>query len=471
MSRRTRDEFVNEIEVAQHHQVALHACAGTATPEYSQLLEETFVDLHPAREELSATEGELFQQNTELIAMQEAVAAERRHYQDLFEFAPDGYLVTDTAGTIQEANRAAATLCSISQPCLVGKPLAFFVVPDDQPAFSAALAHLQQAHGIQEYAMRLQPLNGAPVDVALRVAPVQDRHDRMVGLRWLLRDITEHKRAEAARVAELRQLSAERQMLERERRQSLEVLAGGIAHDFNNLLMIILGNTALALEDLPPTSQIYRNLEAIQRASSRAATLTQQMLIYVGQASMQRQAVDLTRIAQEIIAEEQTTLPKEITLHTQFAPHLPPITADVLQVRQVVKHAIHNAVEAIGEQAGTITISTGLMRVLRTDLTATALGDDLPAGSYVTLEVVDTGPGMDAATQARICEPFFTTKGLGRGLGLAAVQGMLHRHGGMIQIRSEPGTGTVVRLCFPVAVAVSEAPASPATSTSWCKVY
>ena len=267
----------------------------------------------------------------------------------------------------------------------------------------------------------------------------------------------------------------ERELAEEERRkvqvkllhaqklESLGVLSGGVAHDFNNLLVGILGNAGLAMQAMPEDSPAREIVRDIETAATRAAELTHQLLAYAGKGPFNMQSVDLSRLVEEMGNLLGSAVSKNARLVYKLEPSLPSIEADGTQVRQVVMNLISNASEAIGNAAGTITVTTGLLDADRAELGDTQLGAQLPEGRYVFLEVSDDGHGMHPATQARIFDPFFTTKFTGRGLGLAAVLGIVRAHRGAIRVTSAPGKGTTMRVLLPGADAAAAAPlAAPA---------
>ncbi|NBV25310.1 MAG: PAS domain S-box protein [Proteobacteria bacterium] len=243
----------------------------------------------------------------------------------------------------------------------------------------------------------------------------------------------------------------ETRLQETQKLESLGVLAGGIAHDFNNLLTSILGNASLARLDLPPHSPADQSLERIETASLRAADLCKQMLAYAGKGRLVVQPVNLTRLVQETAHLLQVSISKRAVLKFDLAQNLPAVMVDASQLRQIVMNLVINASEAIGERSGIIALSTGLVRADRGYLADTRLAGDLPEGDYVFLEVSDTGCGMTPEIQARIFEPFYTTKFTGRGLGLAAVLGIVRGHRGALMVDSVPGKGSTFRLLLPVA--------------------
>ena len=275
---------------------------------------------------------------------------------------------------------------------------------------------------------------------------------KVVAYQSIGEDVTDRKRAEDQR------LSLERQVQHAQKLESLGVLAGGIAHDFNNLLVAIVGNADLALDELPPRSPVRENIEEIEKASRRAAELAEQMLAYSGKGRFVVEPIDLGELFEEIAHLLEVSMSKKVVLRYDFAETLPPFNGDATQIRQIIMNLITNASEAIGDRSGVITVSTGAMncdRAYLNDVHATLrAGRDelLPEGLYIYLEVSDTGCGMDAETTGKIFEPFFTTKdeSRGTGLGLWISQGLVHDHGGEIDVDSEVGCGTRFRIRFPV---------------------
>lgn len=233
--------------------------------------------------------------------------------------------------------------------------------------------------------------------------------------------------------------------------ESLGVLAGGIAHDFNNILTAIIGYTDLARSIIPPDSPACDHLKEVVKASRRAAELCKQMLAYSGKGRVVTQWVQINDVVKEMASVLEVAISKKAVVRLEFDPALPGIEADPGQIQQVALNLIMNASDALGKLPGIITISTRLIHCTREFLAGTLIDDQLAAGDYVQLEVSDTGCGMDAATRARIFDPFFSTKFPGRGLGLASVLGIVRGHKGAIQVESEKGNGTSIRALFPVA--------------------
>jgi len=239
------------------------------------------------------------------------------------------------------------------------------------------------------------------------------------------------------------------QMEHTQRLESLGVLAGGIAHDFNNILTAVMGNTALASMQIPDTSPAKELLSRIELSTQRAADLCKQMLAYSGKGKFIVKAINLSDLVKDMTRLMEVSIHKNITLNYQLADDLPCVEADPAQLQQVILNLITNANEAIGSKAGMITFSSGVMHVDRSYLNATVSDNTLPEGSYVFVEVSDSGCGMNAATIEKIFDPFFTTKFTGRGLGMSAVLGIMRGHQGALNIYSEVGKGTTFKMLLP----------------------
>jgi signal transduction histidine kinase len=270
--------------------------------------------------------------------------------------------------------------------------------------------------------------------VETSAAPMRDAAGNITGAVTISRDITERTRAEER----LRQA---------QKLESIGLLAGGIAHDFNNILTAVSGNIMLALEDTCPDCAPNSVLPAALESVQRAAGLTRQLLAYAGKGAFVRSNVRVARVVYDAVRLLQASISKKIELRTELEDGLPPVFMDPSQLEQVVLNLILNGAEAIGEnRAGTVTVRAAA------------------ADRFVRIEVIDTGSGMDTDTQKRILEPFFTTKFTGRGLGLAAVDGIVRAMRGEISVDSAPGRGTRVQVLLPASetpVGRAEASAKP----------
>ncbi len=277
--------------------------------------------------------------------------------------------------------------------------------------------------------------------------------DHATGRRGVVVDITARMQAEEA----LRQS---------QKLESLGVLAGGIAHDFNNLLTTILGNAEMLGPFLTGRATDGRkHLDKIERTTRRLAELTRQMLAYSGRGQFTLAEVDLNAVIAEMTELLAVSTPKNVRVVYGLDPALPLMEADAAQLRQVVLNLLTNAAEAIGEHArGEVVISTAAETLDTAQAEELFAGQEVEAGDYVRLEVADTGSGMSQETLSKIFDPFFTTKFTGRGLGLAALRGIVRRHRGGIRIFSRLGEGTVFSLLFPASRARAVLPGGPETA-------
>lgn len=337
-------------------------------------------------------------------------------------------------------------------------PLQSFIHPDDRVAVRDAWKRALISGRRESLRHRVVRRDGELRVFDANMLAVLDQHgepERMVGT---VRDVTDELRA-----AEERQ-QLESQMQQAQKLESLGVLAGGIAHDFNNLLVGILGNASLALLDLPTDSPVRHSVAEIEQAAQRAAELTRQLLAYAGKGRFVVEPVDCSQVVREMTALLRTAVSKNAQVSLALSDDLPPVEADVTQLRQVVMNLITNASDALPDQGGMIYLHTGRQMVDAEYLSSCVPGSDAAPGEFVYIEVRDDGRGMDDITRAKIFDPFFTTKFTGRGLGLAATLGIVRGHRGAIRVYSEPSKGTAIKLLFPAGVgSVAASEATPST--------
>lgn len=276
-------------------------------------------------------------------------------------------------------------------------------------------------------------------------------------------DVTQRRRSEAERIG------LESKIQQAQKLESLGVLAGGIAHDFNNLLVGMLGNAELAKMELAPESPAREYVRSIELTAKRASDLIRQMLAYSGKGRFVIERIDLGAIVEEMVHLLQISILKKVVLKLDVSKAIPHVEADATQVRQVVMNLVTNASEAIGDRSGVVQIATGVMECDRSYLKETYLDDNLPEGLYSFIEVSDTGVGMPEATKTRIFDPFFTTKFTGRGLGLAAVLGIVRGHRGAIKVYTEPEKGTTFKVLLPALEKESSEPKlhSDSVNAAW----
>ena len=348
--------------------------------------------------------------------------------------------------------------------------------PEDlERAVSAFHAHCADPSCPYDLIVRYARPDGSTTWVRCRGLAIRDADGKPIRMLGAHNDVTDLKEAELQlreagegleravqeRTEELRVVNAalrrqmeervelERKLLQTQKLESLGVLAGGIAHDFNNLLMGVLGNADLALLATPAMSPAHPRLQALKKTAQHLSDLTNQLLAYSGRGRFIVTRLDVSAVVAEMQQLLSVSLPKNVVVRADLVEGLPVIEADTSQLRQVVMNLLTNAADAIGGSSGIVALRTGLTDVGEAGIDDAWLGEGLPAGRYVFLEVSDTGEGMDEERRSRIFDPFFTTKTRGRGLGLAAVLGIMRGHSGAIRVYSEPGRGTTFKLFFP----------------------
>jgi len=336
------------------------------------------------------------------------------------------------------------------------------VYPDDRHIVVSVFQEKLPIHADRTLEYRLRFENDRIKYVRQVIHAERDVYNRVIGYFGTIQDITEEKNSEQER----RILEAK--MQQAQKLESLGVLAGGIAHDFNNILMAILGNADLALSNLPKDTEARENVERILAASNQAADLTQQMLAYSGKGKYLISVFSLSTLVEEMKHILDVSISKNTTLKFELNGSLPSIKADVNQLRQIVMNLVVNAAEALDGEVGDVVVKTSSGYFNTSQLKSSYTDRELPAGTYVILEVSDTGIGMNEETRKKLFDPFFTTKFTGRGLGLAAVLGIVRGHNASITVYSEPGQGTTFRVYFPAsedeAVVTERAESAP---TKW----
>jgi two-component system cell cycle sensor histidine kinase/response regulator CckA len=272
---------------------------------------------------------------------------------------------------------------------------------------------------------------------------VRDGHERFAGWLVIARDMS------ARRKADLERRALDARVQEQQRLESLSVLAGGMAHDFNNLLTSILGNADLISMETSDQA-VRKSADSIVIGAQRAAELVSKMLAYAGEGRGIAELVDLDELVREMHNLLQASVARHCRLEYRSSGTLPHVKVDPTQVRQVVMNLIVNAAEAV-DDGGLVTVAGGIEDLDAAALEEMTFSAEAVPGRFAFVQVADNGPGMDHATQARIFEPFFSTKQTGRGLGLAAVQGIIRSHHGALKLTSTRSRGTTFKVWFPVA--------------------
>ncbi len=361
----------------------------------------------------------------------------------------DAVLATDVHGRLTFLNPMAEQLTGWTRHEALGRPAAEVFRAIDASRGQALVDPVQQAlrEGVVlqvANGTRIVHRGGAEAPVDLSAAPIRDEFGTITGVVLIVRDRTERERA----AEERRRM--ERKLEEAQRLESLGMLAAGIAHDFNNLLTVVLANASMIRDAAHGAQELNERVGAIEESASRAADLCRQMLAYAGRGQIATAPLELWPLAEQTARLVKLSMSRTATLQVTAPSELGSIEGDASQLRQVFMNLLINASDALGERVGRISISGGTMRVDDGDWADFTPQPESPAQRYAFIDVADEGCGMAREVAQKIFNPFFTTKRTGRGLGLAAVLGILRSHGGAIRVQSEVGRGTTFRVILPL---------------------
>ena len=383
---------------------------------------------------------------TERRQLERELRESRDFFSQVVQYAEEGVVVVDRQFRYLARNRFMEDLTGIPTEGLLGSS----VLERDVPQLDALIRFIETALAgttVRSGDIKVLVKPGLPEKwVQTTYSPLRDEAGAVTGVIMIVHDVTERRETER----EQRQLEV--RLLEAQKLETLGVLAGGVAHDFNNLLVGVLGNAGLLLGDelLSPRQRV--RVSEIELAARRAAELTRQMLAYSGRGRVAVAPLDLTALVEESVDLVRAAVPRTVVLSLALAEGLPSVTANRSQLQQVAMNLVINAGEAVAEGGGTVRVTTCAVELDEEEVGGVdPAGGKLAAGSYVALEVTDTGSGMDAEVVARVFEPFFSTKGAGRGLGLSSVFGIVRGHRGALRVVSEPGRGTTFRVLLPAA--------------------
>ncbi|MBI4528514.1 MAG: PAS domain S-box protein [Deltaproteobacteria bacterium] len=488
MNPATAEDLYQEVQYARESLEGLHQRAGSF-PTDTKLLDEALGELSSALEELQVSVEEMRQYSEKLLAGRQEIDAERRRYRELLEFAPAGYLVTDTFHNIREANRMVADLFHTSQDYLVGEPLAALICEDDRESFRELLTRLSKQDSVEKLSTRVVVASGFSLPVVLRASQIRDGRRGLLGLRWWVQDTTERKQMEEAlcaardelekkvreRTAELvsakevlRTEVRERKRIENKLSESEEQLrcfgneleqqrinsnrlvfasemVAAIAHKFTNSLQIALGFAEDLLSRTEPADNDHQPLTMIANQMLRCKDLLKDVLHFThpNQSKLALSSVEPV-ICNAVKLAHRYLETSMVTAELDLQSDLPQINADCNQLQQMLINLFYNAADAM-PRGGTLTIRASTNRVDSADT-------DENGSHELTIAVCDAGVGMDCETRSKIFQPFFSTKEKkGMGLGLYICDRIMKAHGGKITVASMPGTGSTFFLHFPLA--------------------
>lgn len=415
---RAKDATIGVIEIVNKREGAL-------TTDDVRLLEsvaaQTAFSLENARLH-EATEREL----AERIRAEQALRESKTRLQTFVDVTPDLIYLKDRALRYLLVNRAFADYWAKSPDEIIGCKDESFI-PQQQAQTNA----LSESRVMSERRSTIVEEQRGGRTYEIRRTPVVDEAGQAAGIAGVIRDITERKRLQE-------------QLIREQKEESILTLATGIVHDFNNALVGIVGNIDILRVDLPLSPETDRTLNAMEASAQRMVDLTNQLLAYAGGGPSRPQRVNLNTIVNSSL--EMLQVAPDISVQRTLADDLWSVKADANQIKQVLLNLLTNACEAMVDGGGTLSVET---TNAQGKASANASSSDLLTDEYVCLTVGDTGHGMDSQVKKHLFEPFFSTKFLGRGLGLAAAQGIVRDHGGAIDIESTPQQGTIVRVSLP----------------------
>jgi PAS domain S-box-containing protein len=404
--------------------------------------------------ELRVHQVELEMQNEELRRTNVELDTARVRYLNFYDLAPLGCCTVSDRGVILDANLTAAEFLGVPRSHLFNRPWSGFVFSDDQEIHSRHFKQLLETRRPLAWELRLLRKYSPPFWARIDAVTAQDDSGATI-CRAVLSDISERKFEEQRkaqlegenRQLELRQRQAER--LARQRLECVGMLASGIAHDINNLLAVVLAQSDLALAEMATGALPVAELNQIRAAAVRGSEIGRQLMIYAGDESEALVMADVSQTIEDMLELLKVSVSKHVVLETNLAKNLPAVPANPAQLRRVVMNLITNASEAIGDADGVIRLSTSQVTV----------GPDWPRmpserwadGSYLQIEVADTGRGMAPETQARVFDSLYTTKSVGHGLGLAVVHEIVRGLRGVIRLESALGQGSKFQIFLPCA--------------------
>jgi PAS domain S-box-containing protein len=412
-------QLLTQLAALRHH---LGKLPGAETPAHAIIEAQQYTI-----EELQTAEEALRHQHDELLATRQVVEAVRARYAAWFDLAPDGYLVTDAAGVIQETNRAAAALLATSPVVLMGKPLILYVAQEDRVAFRTQILPLARVQRVQDWELRLVPWHGTPFPASLTVALRQPSQEQPPVLYWLLRDLTERKRLEEAQ-------------RHTDHLAVLGRLAAGVAHEIRDPLGAIFLHTDNLLEELqqlPPAlhASMPESLADIRTECNRLQAIVEDYLSLARLQSLQGTPADL---GAAVVTFAQEMRPRcaacGVSLRLEGINTLGTVVLHQHAFRRVLLNLVQNALDAMPE---------GGILTLRGAHTA----------AQCTLAVCDTGSGIAPEHLSRLFTPLHTTKLHGTGLGLYVVREIIVAHGGTLAVQSTLGRGTTFTITLPDATA------------------
>ena len=446
-------------------------------------------DAQKVLHELEVHQIELEIQNEALREAQETASQAEGKYAELYDFAPIAYFTFDRNGLIKAANLTGVSLLGHERSHLIGKPFAVFVTPAFINTFFLHRQTLFKTGTKRTDELQLVRKDGSIFYASVTSVPVQNAEGNVTECRSVVTDVTERKRMEEAlqkahdelelRVQErTRELQnayqklteesrlrerVEEQLREAQKMEAIGTLAGGIAHDFNNTLASILGFTEMAVEKVSDRPDVEKSLNNVLKSTLRARDLVKQILAFSRKTSYARRPISLSPLIKETVQLLRASIPTTVEIVLNMTARSDTILAAPAEVQQILMILGSNASLAMQEKGGTLDIS---LNDIDFPADSPVLEQSVAPGAYVQLVVKDTGVGMVPDVMNRVFEPFFTTRGVGKGtgMGLAVVYGIVKSLTGAITVESEPAVGSTFRIFLPKVK--TEAKAEPAKTVA-----
>ena len=404
--------------------------------------------------------GDVIQRRMTLMDITERKIAEtalkesEEQFREFFEDAPVAYQSLDNQGTIMAVNQTWLTIFGYLRADVIGKNFSEFLHPEWKGIFKEYCHRCQTQKGVHAAEFGMRTKDGSDILVAFQAKIVKDINGDFKQAHCILNDITAQRKA-----AEDKKQIEEQQWQSR-KMESLGTLTGGIAHEFNNVLAIIIGNSEVALDDVPKWSPTIANIKEIMAASLRARDMVRQLLTFSRKNDPHKKPLDTKAVVRDALKLIRSSLPANIKIVETLATDVDPIVGNATQIHQLLINLCVNAVDAMQTEGDTMTIV--LTNKVVHHKSSHGLYTLVP-GQYVQLAVSDNGCGMDGKTLEKIFDPFFTTKAVdkGTGLGLAVVHGIVDWHSGVIVVESQPGQGTHFKILIPA----YKGPVEPAPKT------
>ncbi len=362
------------------------------------------------------------------------LAANEQRFRDLYENAPIAYFSMDYKGFVFRCNRMLETLVGRSRDQLIGKNALDFLTtsPENMIRVESIWEILKKGNSIRDMELRITPKNQESLWISLSLDAVMGEQSRVTELRAMVMDISARKKLET-------------QLLQAQKMEAIGTMARGIAHDFNNVLSPISGYAQMLLMEKNRNPVETGHLNTILECSGHARELVNQILAFSRQQESELATVSARSVVSDAVALARAFLPASVKLKTRLAKNAGDIRADAVQIHQVIMNLVTNAFHAMADRTGILEIR--MMPITLKEKSARY--NHMMPGTYILIQVRDTGQGIPEEIRNKIFEPYFTTKSDGSGIGLSVVHGIVESHGGHIRAGNRPGAGSWFSIFLP----------------------